>query len=188
MDWTQYDQLKAQGLADREIARQWGIVWSTLHREKQKREPTGVTVPENQGQNTEVDYSTPTSRQRHTQVHPSTPNLPAKRSTTIYPSTPVEQSTQAHSGVPMPNDAAMRLLSLLSDLEVIVARERDRQRLLGTPIGTPRHTVEKTYVVDTLYVDLIDRYAQAEGVELKDVVNLAFHEFFERRKYLPSEG
>jgi hypothetical protein len=54
MDWTQYDQLKAQGLADRENARQWGIVWSTLHREKQKREPTGVTVPENQGQNTEV--------------------------------------------------------------------------------------------------------------------------------------
>jgi hypothetical protein len=48
--------------------------------------------------------------------------------------------------------------------------------------------VEKTYVVDTLYVDLIDRYAQAEGVELKGVVNLAFHEFFERRKYLPSEG
>ena len=51
-----------------------------------------------------------------------------------------------------------------------------------------RGTVEKTYVVDTLYVDLIDRYAQAERVELKDVVNLAFHEFFERRKYLPSEG
>jgi IS30 family transposase len=85
MDWTQYDQLKAQGLADREIARQWGIVWSTLHREKQKREPTGVTVPENQGQNTEVHSSTPTSRQRHTQVYPSTPNLPAKRSTTVYP-------------------------------------------------------------------------------------------------------
>jgi hypothetical protein len=88
----------------------------------------------------------------------------------------------------MPNNAAMRLLSLLSDLEVIVARERDRQRLLSPPIGTPRHTVKKTYVVDTLYVDLIDRYAQAEGVELKGVVNLAFHEFFERRKYLPSEG
>jgi hypothetical protein len=27
----------------------------------------------------------------------------------------------------------------------------------------------------------------AEGVELKDVVNLAFHEFFERRDYLPTE-
>jgi hypothetical protein len=27
----------------------------------------------------------------------------------------------------------------------------------------------------------------AEGVELKDVVNLAFHEFFERRQYLPED-
>jgi hypothetical protein len=87
----------------------------------------------------------------------------------------------------MPDEAAIRLLSLLPDLEVIVARERDRQRLLSTPIGTPRHTAKKTYVVDTLYVDLIERYAQAEGVELKDVVNLAFHEFFERRHDLPGE-
>jgi len=38
IDWTHYDQLKAQGLADREIARQWGIPWGTFHREKQKRE------------------------------------------------------------------------------------------------------------------------------------------------------
>jgi len=87
----------------------------------------------------------------------------------------------------MPNDLAGRLLSLLPDLEAIVARERDRQRLLSTPIGTPRHTTKKTYVVDTLYVDLIARYARAEGLELKDVVNLALHEFFARRDYLPGE-
>jgi hypothetical protein len=87
----------------------------------------------------------------------------------------------------MPEDLAVRLLALLPDLETMVARERDRQRLLGTPISTPRHTVKKTYVVDTLYVDLIERYATAEGVERKDVVNLAFHEFFERRDYLPQD-
>jgi hypothetical protein len=34
-------------------------------------------------------------------------------------------------------------------------------------------------------VALIERYAQSEGLELKDVVNLALHEFFERRQYLP---
>jgi hypothetical protein len=85
----------------------------------------------------------------------------------------------------MPNDLAVRLLSLLPDLEVIVARGSDRQRLLSIPVGTPWHTTKKTYVVDTLYVDLIERYAKAEGVELKDVVNLAFHEFFERRQYFP---
>ena len=80
----------------------------------------------------------------------------------------------------------MRLLALLPDIEALVARER--QRLLSTPIGTPRHTIKKTYVVDTLYVDLIERYARTEGLELKDVVNLALHEFFERRQYLPQEA
>jgi hypothetical protein len=122
IDWKQYEQLKAHGLADREIARRWGILWGTFHREKQ----------------------------RYTVDHPSTP---------------------------MPSEL-IRMLSLLPDLELMVARERDRQRLLRTP----RHTQKKTYVVDTLYVDLIERYAQAEGVKLKDVVNLAFHEFFEGRK------
>jgi len=34
-------------------------------------------------------------------------------------------------------------------------------------------------------VDLIDRYAQAERVEFKDVVSPAFQEFFSRRQYLP---
>jgi hypothetical protein len=48
--------------------------------------------------------------------------------------------------------------------------------------------VKKTYVVDTLYVDLIERFAQAEGVELKDLVNLTLNEFFERRQYLPEDG
>jgi hypothetical protein len=41
----------------------------------------------------------------------------------------------------------MRLLSLLPDLEVIVARERDRQQRLSAPIGTPRDSAKKTYVV-----------------------------------------
>jgi hypothetical protein len=42
-------------------------------------------------------------------------------------------------------------------------------------------------VLDTLSVDLIERYAHAERVELKGVVNRALHELFERRQYLPVE-
>jgi hypothetical protein len=98
------------------------------------------------------------------------------------------QATQAHPGVPMSAEVAVRLLSLLPDLEVLVALERDRQRLLSTPVGTPRHTVKKTYVVETLYIDLIERYAKDKGIALKDVVHLAFHEFFERRDYLPQNA
>jgi hypothetical protein len=137
---------------------------------------------------TEAHPGTPPMTRRHTRDHPRTP---AAQPTAVHQSTPtlpVPQPPTGHPSVPMPEDLAVRLLSLLPDLEVIVARERDRQRLLRTPVGTPQHTVKKTYVVDTLYVDLIERYATAEGVERKDVVNLAFHEFFERRQYLPSEG
>jgi DNA-binding transcriptional MocR family regulator len=36
--------------------------------------------------------------------------------------------TVVHPSTPLPNEAALRLLSLLPDLEVMVARERDRQR------------------------------------------------------------
>jgi proline dehydrogenase len=43
-------------------------------------------------------------------------------------------------------------------------------------------------VVDTLSVDLIEHYAQAEGVERKDVVNLVFHVYFARRDYLPQNA
>ncbi len=46
--------------------------------------------------------------------------------------------------------------------------------------------MKKTYVVETRYVELIDQYAREQGVEIKDVVNLAFREFFERRHL--SEG
>jgi hypothetical protein len=119
-----------------------------------------------------------------TQAHRGTPAV-SRRHTAAHPGTPARQPTPVHSGVPLPQDLGVRLLALLPDLEVLVARERDRQRLVSTPVGTPQHTVKKTYVVEMLYVDLIERYAKDEGFELKDVVNLAFHEFFERRDYLP---
>jgi hypothetical protein len=171
--------------------------------------PRGGAYPHQQVHTRALPAGTPPDRTRHTRAHPGTPPVQdtgAHPGTPIdptaahsgtpavspwhtgdYPSTPEGQPTPAHSGVPMPQDLAVRLLSLLPDLEVMVARERDRQRLVSTPLGTPQHTVKKTYVVDTLYVDLIERYAQAEGLERKDVVNLAFHEFFERRQYLPSK-
>jgi hypothetical protein len=56
---------------------------------------------------------------------------------------------------------------------------------LGTSQSTLAIHEPKTYVLDTLYVDLIGRYARAEGIALRDVVKLAFHEFFERWQYLP---
>jgi hypothetical protein len=206
IDWTHYNTFKTQGLSDREIARQWGIPWSTFQRERQRYTAAHPDTPAHPGTleghwevMEEIEASLPEAPHispaddvplSPPEVHPDTP---APQSTTAHPSTPgytelpTPQPTSVYLSTPLSDEVAVRLLSLLPDLEVIVARERDRQRLVSTPIGTPRHTTKKTYVVDTLYVDLIERYAQAEGVELKDVVNLAFHEFFERRQYLPGE-
>jgi hypothetical protein len=61
IDWTHYDRLKAQGLADREIARQWGIPWGTFHRERQKRE--GVPAPVQ-------NRADPSPELMHPPVHP----------------------------------------------------------------------------------------------------------------------
>jgi hypothetical protein len=135
------------------------------------------------------------------------------RSTLEPPSTPIvhpevspDDSTMAHSGVPArqddlsstpmvhpstPSAEDWRLWEVMKtrweDVEKMLADWQTRHTLLRTPRGTPRHTIKKTYVVDSLYIELIDRYAQEQGVELKDVVNLAFHEFFERREYLPKD-
>ena len=214
-DEARFLTLWQQGRSHETMAQQLGIPVGTVKSRAHALQRQGKIQPRPRGGQralaTAVHPGTPsggeghtaahpgTPARRHTRAHRSTPYLPTPHPTAGHPSTPdvhptrVHRSTPApqptgvHQGVPIPDEAAVRLLALLPDLEVMVARERDRQRLLGTPISTPRHTVKKTYVVDTLYVDLIERYAQAEGVERKDVVNLAFHEFFERRQYLPEE-
>ena len=137
------------------------------------------------------------------EVHQSTPE---------HPSTPIvhlevsaDDSTLAHSGVPArqahhistptvhpgtPSAEDWRLWTAMkgrwTEIEKMLADWQSRRSLLGTPSGTPRHTMKKTYVVDTVYVEMIDQYARDQGVEIKDVVNLAFREFFERRHL--SEG
>jgi len=129
-------------------------------------------------------------------AHLSTPEVHQKMS--------ADDSSLAHSGVPARQDHLIstpmvhpgtptaedwQLWTIVKgrweDVEKMLADWQTRHTLLSTPLGTPRHTMKKTYVVDSRYVELIDRYAQEQGVELKDVVNLAFHEFFERRQYVP---
>jgi hypothetical protein len=93
-----------------------------------------------------------------------------------------------HSGTPTAEDWQLweRIKERWEDMEMMLSIWHLKTLRHG-PRGTPRHTMKKTYVVDSLYVELIDRYAEEQGVELKDVVNLAFHEFFERREFLPHE-
>ena len=63
----------------------------------------------------------------------------------------------------------------------------DRQALLRTPTGPRGTTPQNTYVFDVRHIALIDRYAQENRLEPKDVIDAAFQEFFERRGYLSHE-
>lgn len=89
IDWVQYDDLKAQGLADQEIAWQWGIPWATFHREKQKR---GVVIDEVSVQAPLVSQQTPGVPQR---VSKRVSHRVSKRvSVEVLPSSPPNRQNQ----------------------------------------------------------------------------------------------
>jgi hypothetical protein len=161
----------------------------TLEAHQEVLEDISESVPDAPHIGTEgADQDTP--------EHPSTP--------IVHPEVSPNDSTLAHSGVPArqephisppmvrpgtPTEEDWMLWTAMkgrwAEIEKMLTAWQSRQAFLSTPSGTPRHTMKKTYVVERLYIEFIDRYAQEQGVELKDVVNLAFHEFFERREYLP---
>jgi hypothetical protein len=60
----------------------------------------------------------------------------------------------------------------------------DRQAVLSIPLETPGHTQQKSYVFDVRHIALIEGYAQAHRLELKEVMYVMCEEFFQRRGYL----
>ena len=128
----------------------------------------------------DVSHSVPDAPHISTdEVHLSTP--------VVHPEVSPDDSSMAHSGVPArqehlisipmvhsgtPTEEDWELWAIMktrcTDIEKMLADWQTRHSLLSTPSGTPRHTMKKTYVVDSLYIELIDRYASEQGVELKD--------------------
>ena len=58
-------------------------------------------------------------------------------------------------------------------------RERKLQRVYES---TPRETARQTYHVETRFIRLIHREAEAEGVSITEVVNRAFRGYFSGRE------
>jgi hypothetical protein len=213
-DWAKLDpaidQRRAQGWNDTQIAKDLRIGRQTLVDHLRSRAPdTPAAHP-----STPVHQGTLEEHQEVIEeVHQSVPDAPHLSADEVPLSTPIvhpevspDDSTLAHSSGPArqeqcisppmvhlgpPTEDDWLLWTAMKgrwgEIEKMLTEWQSRRTLLSTPSGTPRHTMKKTYVVDSLYVELIDRYAQEQGVELKDVVNLAFQEFFERREFLPEE-
>jgi hypothetical protein len=169
-------------------------------RTPERTEPPGHqgTLEEYREVMEEVHQSVPDAPHIGTdEVHPSTPEVhpevSERHSSVVHPGVPARQdhrisTPMVHHGTPTEEDWLLwtAMKGRWTEIEKMLAEWQSRRSLLSTPSGTPRHTMKKTYVVDTLYVELIDQYAREQGVEIKDVVNLAFREFFEQRHL--SEG
>lgn len=130
-------------------------------------------------------------------VHPGTPeahqnvSLEDSGVLSVHYGVPARQewptsTPMVHPGTPTAEDWELwnTIKARWLEVEKMLAERHTRQALLSIPTGTPRHTVKKTYVVDTFYVELIDRYAKEHSLDLKDVLNVAFQRFFEQEGYL----
>jgi hypothetical protein len=161
----------------------------TLEGHQEVMEDISQSVPEVPHIGTEEPY-------QNAQEYPSTPE--------VHPELSPSHSSTEHFGVPArqdhltstpmvhpntPSEEDWELWAVMktrwTEVEKMLADWKTRQALLSTLSGTPRHTIKKTYVVDSVYVELIDHYATEHGLDLKDVLNLALQEFFERRDYQP---
>jgi hypothetical protein len=124
--------------------------------------------------------------------HLSTPEghqeLSLSRSSMEHPGVPVRQdhlisTPMVHPGTPSEEDWMLwtTMKGRWVEVENMLADWQTRQALLGTPIGTPRHTTKKTYVVDSVHVAWIDQYAREHGLDIKDVLFMAIEAFIRAR-------
>jgi lambda repressor-like predicted transcriptional regulator len=181
----QYTQTHPDTLSDADPTE---VHHGTLEGHQEVMEDISQSVPDAPHIGTEEPYQS-------TPEHPSTPEvhqeLSPSHSSVVHSGVPARQEWPAevpavHPGTPTAEDWELWNIIKARWLEVekMLAERHIRQALLSTPTGTPRHTVKKTYVVDTFYVELIDRYAKEHSLDLKDVLNFAFHRFFEQEGYL----
>jgi hypothetical protein len=132
------------------------------------------------------------------EVHQST--LEHLSTPEVHPELSPSHSSAAHHGVPArqdhlistpmvhpgtPSEEDWELWAVVktrwTEIEKMLADWKTRQALLRTPIGTPRHTMKKTYVVDSVHVAWIDQYAREHGLDIKDVLFMAIEAFMRAR-------
>jgi len=210
-DWAKLDpaidQRRAQGWNDTQIAKDLRIGRQTLVDHLRSRAPdtpaahpsTPVhqgTLEEHQEVIEEVHQSVPDAPHLSADEVPLStpivhPEVSPDDSSTVHPGVPARQeplisTPMAHPGTPSEEDWELwtAIKARWREVEKMLA---DRQAMISTPRGTPRNTQKKTYVFDVQHIALIDRYAQAHRLELKDVIYAMCQEFFQQRGYVARE-
>jgi hypothetical protein len=189
-----------------------GIVWGTFqNRRSQAKKAHQSTPEERQDTPTEHPGTLEGYQEVLEDIQQSVPEIPHIATEPLYQSTPEPPSTpevhqdvslshsstvhsgvlarqehdistlMVHPGTPMSEDWEVwtTIKARWGAVEKMLA---DRQALLSTP-STPGNTQKKTYVFDVRHIALIDRYAQENRLELKDVIYLMCEQFFQGKMY-----
>jgi hypothetical protein len=154
-DWTSYEQLKAQGISERKIAEQLNIPRSTFRREIAKR----VGVPA-------VHHSAPPTALQPTEPSSALP---------VHPSTPVLQDHETRLAV---------LEAFMSSLQadhrfsaLISAPEYTSAPIVHYSVPSVRDWKKTGAEFATDTHEAIKQYAQAHGLQVREVVDLALRRF-----------
>jgi hypothetical protein len=159
------------------------VYHGTLEGHQEVMEDISESVPDAPHIATEETYQS-------TPEHLSTPEVHQKLSvsdsSTVHPGVLARQehdisTLMVHPGTPTSEDWEVwtTIKARWGEVEKMLA---DRQALLSTP-STPGNTQKKTYVFDVRHIALIDRYAQENRLELKDVIYLMCEQFFQGKMY-----
>jgi hypothetical protein len=152
----------------------------TLEGHQEVMEDISQSVPDAPHIGTEGPYQS-------TPEHPSTPAVHPEMSL-IHSGVPARQdhlisTPMVHPGTPSEEDWMLwtTMKGRWVEVEKMLADWKTRHSLLSTPSGTPRNTIKKTYVVDSVHVAWIDQYAREHGIDIKDVLFMAIEAFIRAR-------
>jgi transcriptional regulator with XRE-family HTH domain len=176
-DEARVRKLQADGLSQREIARQTGIPRTTVQDILKRAAKLPASA---------LSESTP-------DVHVDVPAVRAKGTPKIHRNTrPVSSADvpAVHSGVSpvlvkgVPEvhidiQLLQELGALWPDLQDLVAEWRVRKAMRRGPYDASRETQLKTYHVEKRHIDRIATYTKEVGLKQSEVVNEAFRQFFE---------
>jgi hypothetical protein len=170
-------KLQAEGLSQREIARQTGIPRTTVQDilKRSAQAPASAT-PES---TPDIHIDVPAVHSSGTpKVHRNTRPV----SSTDVPAVHSGVSPVLVTGVPEVHidiQLLQELGALWPDLQDLVAEWRARKAIRRGPYDASRETQLKTYHVEKRHIDRIATYAKEMGLKQSEVVNEAFRQFFE---------
>src|SRR5919197_5456538 len=176
-DEARVRKLQADGLSQREIARQTGIPRTTVQEILKRAAQMPASAPSESIPDVHVDV--PAVRSKDTpKIHRHTRPANSGDVPAVHPGVSrvlVQGVPEVHIDIQL----LQELGALWPDLQNLVAEWRARKAIRRGPHEGSRDTQLKTYHVETRHIARIATYAKEMGLKQSEVVNEAFRQFLE---------